>query len=221
MYGLIARELEATSVDRLLQIHEYERQRMGQDLHDSAGQLLVSLQLSIARLRRGEPTCDRDALIGEIGEIVAQIDQEIRALAFLNHPVELNGRGLWCAVQTLVRGFGRRTGIHTIFRIVGDQSALEEPVSTALLRVAQEALVNIHRHARATCARVVIERRPRHLQLTISDNGTGIELSTPDDIVRGIGVESMRHRVEALGGEFQITNLKRGTKVSATVPLAA
>ena len=208
-------------LDELLQFHEYERQRIGQELHDSAGQLLVALQLSVAHLREVEADSGHDSLLQEINDTVRRIDQEIRSLAFLNYPAELGDRGLCCAVQALALGFGRRTGIRMTFRCIGDQATVDESISMALLRVAQEALANIHRHAHATCAKVILERRATHLHLTVSDDGIGMPAAGALK-ARGIGLQGMRHRIEMLGGRFRMGNLKRGgTRVSAIVPLDA
>jgi signal transduction histidine kinase len=213
-----ASEIRPTLVGQLLEIHEYERQRMGQELHDSAGQLLVSLQLSVARLRAINQNCNPDSLIDEIQDTVRQIDQEIRALAFLHHPAELGSRNLCEAVQTLVAGFRRRTGIRTSFKCVGDQTAVAQSISVAMLRVAQEALVNVHRHSQATSAEVILERTANGVRLTISDNGIGIGSGASEG--RGIGLPGMRDRMERHGGLFHVRNLKHGTKVTASMPVA-
>lgn len=207
-------------VDELLRVHEYERQRLGQELHDGTGQLLVSLQLSVTHLRNVEAGSGHDGLLQEINDTVRQIDREIRALAFLDYPAELGDRGLCSAVQALTLGFGKRTGIRTSFKYIGDQAAVAKSLSIALLRVTQEALANIHRHAHATCAKVALERRENQIHLTISDDGVGMPVNA-SRAGRGIGVQGMRHRVETLGGRFRIGNLKHGTRVAATLPVAA
>jgi len=219
MFPWPANQQPTIVIDSLLRVHEYERQRLGQELHDSAGQLLVALQLSVAHLREVEADSGHDGLLEDINDTVRMIDREIRSLAFLDYPAELGDRGLSCAVQSLVVGFGRRTGIRTSFKFVGEVSPVSEPISMALLRVAQEALANIHRHAHASSAKVVLERRETHLHLTISDDGIGMPAAAK--ISRGIGLQGMRRRVEMLGGRFRVSNLKRGTRVSAIVPLAA
>lgn len=213
--------LAAAALDELYRIHEYERCRMGQELHDSAGQLLVSLQLSVAHLRAVHRESDHDDLIDEIQQTVSQIDREIRSLAFLHYPVELGDRSLCSAVQALALGFGRRTGIRTSFKCAGDRSPVGESISMAVLRVAQEALVNIHRHSHASSARVVLENRVSRILLTVSDDGIGMPGTPMPRKENGIGLQSMRHRVESLGGHFEVRSLKHGTRLSASVPLAA
>jgi signal transduction histidine kinase len=80
--------------DVVLCVHEYERDRLGRELHDSAGQLLVSLHLSIAQLSGVEQDGAHAVLLAEMQEIIGQLDQEIRALSFLHNPAELGEGGL-------------------------------------------------------------------------------------------------------------------------------
>lgn len=199
-------------------MHEYERRRLGQELHDSAGQLLVSLQLNVTHLLEVETNHGHDGLLREINDTVRLIDREIRALAFLDYPAELGERGLCGAVQALALGFAKRTGIRTSFSCRGDRTAVDASIARAVLRVAQEALTNIYRHSQATYAKVLLERGENQLRLTVSDDGVGM----PDVAVlmaRGIGLPGMRHRIEMLGGRFQMRNRKQGMRISATVPI--
>jgi signal transduction histidine kinase len=119
----------------------------------------------------------------------------------------------------LARGFEQRTGIRTDFTCSLDSPDLDENSATALLRIAQEALVNVYRHAHASRAAVLIRKLGNQLELSISDDGVGI---APEMLAgpHGIGLQGMRHRVEALRGRFQVRNLKQGTRVSASVPVA-
>ena len=207
------------TLDELLKIQQYERQRLGQELHDTAGQLLTSLHFSIARLRDATEKPEQECLVDEISSVVSQIDQEIRSLTFLQYPAELGEKGVVKAVQALALGFGRRTGIHTHFKATGSETLVADDVSLAVLRVVQEALTNIYRHSCASEAQVLIEQRPAHLHLTIADNGVGI---APSALQRsGVGLASMRGRVEALGGRLSVRKRKVGTSVSAVIPLNA
>jgi signal transduction histidine kinase len=208
-------------LDELLRLRDDERQRIGQELHDSAGQLLLSLQLSVGRLALIEPEDGHIDLIEEIRETARQIGQEIRSLAFLNHPMRLTSNGLPSALKALMDGFGKRLGCRVSFKIVGDPAPSDAASSLALLRVAQEALVNIHRHAHASAVAMTLRAAGNRLELSISDNGVGMPPSDEVELRGGVGVQGMRFRVERLGGRFQIRNLKRGTKIFASVPVAS
>jgi len=213
-----SRHTHAT-IGELLRIHEYERQRLGQELHDSTGQLVISLMLGLARLKRIEEDGGQGILIDEIQETVRQIDKEIRSLAFLHYQAEVGDRSLASSIENLALGFGRRTGMHISFKCVGDLPPVDDSIATALLRVAQEALVNVHRHSHATAAKVELKLRPTRIELRISDDGIGI--LQPAEVTRttGIGLKGMRYRIEAHGGRFEIRNLNPGTMVCAIVPL--
>ena len=216
---LLEPELSRVSLfNELLKVRDVERQRISQELHDSAGQLLVALQLSVAHLRRIEQGSGHDDLMAEIDETIRLIDREIRALAFLEYPAELSNRGLISAVQSLCRDFGARAGISVTFESSGEVDEASDAVSSTVLRVVQEALVNIHRHAHARSACVAIANYADRLSFTVADDGVGMPEKA--DNQRGIGVQGMRRRIEALGGRFQITNLAHGTKISGSLPLA-
>jgi signal transduction histidine kinase len=204
--------------DEILKRRDDERQRVGQELHDSAGQLLVALQLSVARLRGIEH--DSSGLLDEICDTADQIQREIRSLAFINYPVALGPCGVRSALQALVHGFGKRTGSRATFETIGDD-ILNKGVAMALLRVGQEALVNVHRHAHATSINVKLVRTDDAVELTITDNGVGIPPAVEYAEDGGVGIPGMRLRIERLGGQFHVRRLKRGTKISARVPAGA
>ena len=205
--------------DEVLKARDQERRRIGQELHDSAGQLLVSLQLSIGQLRHIHEASEVDLMLDEIRDTVRQIDTEIRSLSFLNVPAELGSYGLAAALRMLANGFSRRTGIQVTFDCAADVPAGTGPVPAALLRVAQEALVNIHRHSHATAARMELRKGDDFLKLLIADNGVGMPPIAGLEEADGVGLRGMRYRVEQLGGRFEIRKVKRGSRIAAWVPL--
>jgi signal transduction histidine kinase len=208
-------------LDELLRVHDYERQRMGHELHDSTGQLLTSLELSIAHFKEVEGDCPHFALISEIQQTVREIEQEIRTLAFLDYPTTVVDHDLGRALQSLGRGLQQRTTMHIEVKVLGEMAPLKEEVSLPMLRVAQEALTNVFRHAHASTATIVLKIREGSVELSISDDGVGMRSAAASTTTPGIGLRGMRHRIESLGGRLKITELKRGTRVSAYVPIAA
>jgi len=216
-------QLAASERDKFLEgwlrIQDDERLRLGRELHDSTGQLLLALRLNVAQLKQSHGTPVEDELLSEIEDTAGRIDREIRSFAFLHYPAEIDRAGLADTLRYLIAGFATRTGLRASFVDLCDRVVASGPAAIALLRIAQEALMNVHRHAHALHVRVSLTLRDKLLELIIRDDGIGIP--TSEDIARshGVGLVGMRHRVERLGGHFAIKRLKSGTKLTASVPL--
>ena len=118
-------------------------------------------------------------------------------------------------------GFAKRTGCRVSFKVIGERPFRNQTSSMALFRVAQEALVNVHRHAHASRVTARLERRSDHLELTIGDDGVGMPSQEQLALNGGVGVQGMKFRMEQQGGRFHISKSKHGTKIRASVPLAA
>ena len=201
-----------------LKAQENERLKLGRELHDSTGQLLLALRLEIALLREVNGTSEQGSLLDEIDETVREIDREIRAFSYTHYPAEVGRDGLGPALRSLARGFGSRTGLAINFSAIPDSIAQTGQVALAILRVAQEALLNVHRHAQAMHVQMALTFRGGMLELTVRDDGVGIPAEQALQEFRGVGLVGMRHRVERLGGRFAIRRMKHGTKIVATVP---
>jgi signal transduction histidine kinase len=197
-----------------LRAQEQERLRLGRELHDSTGQLVLALRLGIAHLKRVQGTAAEDSLLSEIDEVARQLDREIRSFAFLQYPAEIGSGGLVEALQYLTRGFQARTGLKVRFSNSSHGLIEDESSATALLRVAQEALMNVHRHAHAVHVRMSLAIKNGMLRLIVRDDGVGI----PHDAPQGVGLQGMRHRVERLGGSFMVRRLAHGTELVASLP---
>jgi signal transduction histidine kinase len=202
-----------------LKIQEDERLRLGRELHDSTGQLLLALRLNVAQLKRSHGTDGEDDLLSEIEDTASQIDREIRSFAFLHYPAEIERDGLADTLRSLSCGFAARTGLKVNFVDLSDRIVGSSLTAIALLRVAQEALMNVHRHARAMHVRVSLAWRRGLLELVIRDDGVGIPDAGDIGSSHGVGMVGMRHRVERMGGNFAVKRMKHGTKLVASVPL--
>jgi signal transduction histidine kinase len=199
-----------------LEAQESERRRMSSELHDLTGQLFLELNMELARLR-AQPGLDQAApVLDEIEATVGHIGQEIRSFAFIHYPAELGDRGLDDALGMLCRGFGRRTGLAVAFHGACSRQ-VSRSTGLAFLRIAQEALTNIHRHAKAAKVRVSLTEQHGRLVLAVTDDGIGIDCDFRASF-EGVGMRGMAHRVEQLGGSFDARRLKHGTKVTASLP---
>ena len=149
--------------------------------------------------------------------------QEVRTLSYLLHPPLLDDVGLTAALSWLSRGFSERSGIQVDISIENSGEPLPRPTATALYRVAQEALSNVHRHSGSKRARLALYRTKDMVQLDVVDGGTGlgslVEAGREEARQIGVGISGMRLRLEQLGGRLDIRSGPSGTHVSAKVPI--
>lgn len=205
---------------RVFDAQEEERGRVARELHDGISQILVgvryALDNALRRLERDDPKA-KEPLNKGIASLGVAIS-EVRRISRDLRPGVLDDLGLGPAIKTLAEEFEARTGITCVFETVVFRNRLDNEAKIALYRIAQEALTNVERHARAT--RVVIKLRGHRngATLHISDNGTGLR---GDKSSSGLGLRNMQERMEQLGGVLEIGRDKgMGTVIEARVPLS-
>jgi len=208
----------------LLHLQDEERQRIGAELHDSTTQHLTAAGLGLARahvLASAHP--DIEAALGIVGTSIDEAQREIRTLSFLLYPPNLEHDGLALTLSDFVHGFARRAGLAARVRIDPAIDRADASVRRAVLRVTQEALTNIRRHAQATRMAVEVRTDGDTLHLRIADDGIGLpnRKATVARPTLGVGIPGMQARVRQLGGELSVANGRRGmgTVVRATMPL--
>ncbi len=213
-----------TAEVRLQQTREEERARLARDLHDELGQALAGLKLDLAWLARRLCNADADDDTRErLAQMLEQVDTTIAALHHVAgglRPAVLDDLGLAAAITWLARRIARRDGI-TCTMNVEPPLAPPRDIALALFRIAQEALANVTRHARARRVHVSLGERGDRLVLEVADDGCGIgeaEAAAPG----ALGLLGMRERAELLGGELRIHGTPdRGTTLTASIPLLA
>jgi PAS domain S-box-containing protein len=211
---------------RLLQVQDEERRHMARDLHDSAGQLLTALNMSISSAltewQEFNPQTRATSLVDSLA-LVDQISKEIRTLSHLLHPPLLDELGLSTAVRWYVDGFAERSKIDINLDMPENFDRLTSDQEIALFRVIQECLTNIHRHSGSPKAAIRIARQGGRVCLEIRDEGKGIPLekrhALDDAQPAGVGLRGMRERLRQLGGNLEIQSSERGTFVTATLPV--
>src|SRR6201996_2488309 len=212
---------------RLLQLQDEERRRIARDLHDTTGQKIAALSMSLDRVARLIDTKkpERDEALTEGRDIVRMIGEEIRTLSYLLHPPLLDESGLGSAVRWYAEGFQKRSGIRLNVNISPDLGRLSTDVEMALFRVVQESLTNVHRYSGSPDAEINVHDTHDAVKLEVIDHGKGIEKGAPRAKVEGIaslgvGIPGMRERLRQLGGQLDVDFGRDGTRVSASVPLA-
>jgi len=195
-----------------------ERERLARELHDSTAQSLAAAGLLVGRFRHDTPNEEILEAVDELQQLLGEAQQEIRLIAYLAHPPALEKMGLVGALESLLEGFGRRTGLDTEFEIFGDPIPVSAAAELALYRIAQEALANVHRHARAKRIRLLLCFGKRATHLVIADDGVGIPPGTlADPGSAGVGLASMRARLSEIGGRLGLRRLSPGTAILASV----
>jgi PAS domain S-box-containing protein len=198
---------------------EKERSAIARELHDELGQILTALRMDAVWIQ--ERLKGRDAKAAErsltMCRLIDRTIGDVRSLAFRLRPGVLDDLGLVEALENYTIDFEKRTGITCVF----DHHPIPPPgdtVSTAAYRIAQEALTNVARHARAGHVNVKLGGRDGRLTLVVTDDGQGFDPSALDEF-GGLGLAGMQERAVLAGGWLEIHSApQRGTRVCFTVP---
>jgi PAS domain S-box-containing protein len=211
---------------RLLQLQDEERRRIARDLHDTTGQKIAALSMSLDRVARflDSKKPEREEALNEGRDIVRMIGEEIRTLSYLLHPPLLDESGLGSAIRWYAEGFQKRSGIKLSVNISSDLGRLSTEVEMALFRVVQESLTNVHRYSGSPDAEISILGTQDAVKLDVVDHGKGIEAGSARVKVEGIatlgvGIPGMRERLRQFGGQLEVDFGREGTRVTASVPL--
>jgi PAS domain S-box-containing protein len=202
------RELTA----RLTQAHEEERRHLARELHDEVGQALTIAKMRMRMVENALPEDATDARekIALLESLVKDTLEDVRTLSHELRPPLLEEMGWGPALKTLCDSFSDRTGLPIRFTAGGGDARLAPEIELTAYRVVQEALTNVARHAEATQATVRARLLKHGLEIIIEDNGEGFEMEAimqADAPNLGLGLLSMRERVDAVGGQITIDSV--------------
>jgi PAS domain S-box-containing protein len=210
---------------RILQLQDEERRRIARELHDSVGQYLALLKITLDRGERSKAGSTAQEIFQQCSQIVDQCISETRTMSHLLHPPLLDESGLLSAVRWYVEGFATRSGIEVQMNLPPSIPRLLKEIETTLFRILQESLTNVHRHSESKKVNVDIFYDAHTVSLRVRDFGKGI----PVERVRsfrdrgtgmGIGLGGMRERVRELGGILRIEpGDPSGTVIMIEIPL--
>jgi signal transduction histidine kinase len=207
---------------KLLRVQDEERRRLARELHDSLGQDLTAAKISLEMLAReiaSESNHLRDARI-----LVDRSISDTRTLSHLLHPPLLDEAGFVSAAKWYVEGFGRRSGIVTLLDLPEHVHRLPRRTETALFRIMQEALTNVHRHSGSRAVEVRVSTNKCNVTLTVKDFGMGVPREVLDRFWKtgnvGVGLAGIRERLKELGGFLEIESNLDGTLLKATIPVS-
>jgi len=216
-------ESEVTELsEQLLALQEEERQRIARELHDSTAQHLVATNLGLMRLAteiRQSPAALK--VCEEIGDLLDRALLELRVFTYLLHPPNLANEGLQATLREFIDGFAGRTGLQAQVQLSDDLDDTAPEIQRAVLRVVQEALANVHRHAGASRVHVGSKLVRDRLVVRIRDDGRGMTVagSARGRLRMGVGIPGMHARLRQFGGDLKIRSGPQGTSLLAYVPL--
>jgi signal transduction histidine kinase len=211
----------------LLRAQDEEQRRIARELHDSTGQNLAAGMLLVGRMQDLVPAAV-EPLLRQLEDVLQRSIREVRTASYLLHPPLLDEAGLTTALRVYVDGFVERSEIAVDLDAAQDLGRLPAEVELALFRVVQGALSNVSRHANSPTAQIRLARvwaggRP-NVRLTVEDAGRGMSQRRARDLAdgkarEGVGLASMRERLQQIGGRLTIESEPGHTRVIATVPL--
>ncbi len=210
---------------RIIQAQEEERKRVAREIHDGPAQSIANVVFRSEYVERLMDT-DIDAAKIELSDLKTQVRntlQEIRKIIFDLRPMALDDLGLIPTLRRYLDKFYQRTGLRTDMMVIGSEKRLPQSIEVTIFRIVQEALNNVHKHARTQKAKVKIEFQQSHINLVIEDRGVGFKLEkalTMTSERENYGLLSLGERAELVGGELKIlTSPGKGTKIIGKIPI--
>jgi len=216
-------QLQALS-RRLVELQESERKELARELHDRVGQSLTALKINIDILQPALASQGNAAVLTRVADSAALLESTMDTIENVTselRPPMLDDHGLAAALDWHARNFSRRTGIAVAVRASETAGRPALQVEIALFRIAQEALNNVAKHARARRVEIALEHANGECVMSVEDDGIGFDgvEGTSDKPKPGLGMVTMRERAQAVGGRFDVRALSaRGTQLTVRVP---
>jgi PAS domain S-box-containing protein len=207
----------------LIEAQEAERQHIARELHDQIGQVLTAIRINLQTIGTSCETEESQVLIDQGITIIDSALEQVRNLSFELRPSLLDGLGLVAALRWYSDQYSRRTGIRTktSTNLPEGQTRLREELETACFRIAQEALTNVVRHAKAKNVFISLRKLDHKVLLSIRDDGIGFDERSTNGGAAAIhlGLRGMKERALALSGTLEIESAPAGgTEIRASFP---
>ena len=209
----------------ILRSQDEERRRISRELHDSVGQHLAHVKMSMETLARPDATKKEAETLAHVIDTLDKCLTETRTISYLLHPPLLDEVGFASAAKWYVEGFSKRSGIQVKLTMPPQLKRLPGALELVLFRILQESLTNVHRHAETQTVDAQLDLNSDGIVLEVRDHGKGMPAGLIDRFRVsgegvGVGLSSMRERVNEIGGIFEIRSDTKGTVIRAAVPLS-
>ena len=205
---------------KLMLAQDEERRRLARDLHDSTGQTLTAIQLNLSvLLNEFSLSPENRARIEQIVALTNHAMGEVRTISHLLHPPMLDEAGLCMALRTFIEGFEERSRIAVATDLPANFERLSPEMETALFRIVQECLTNVHRHSGSKEASIRLARENGCVVLEVADLGRGLSPANNGSSQKtGVGIRGMQERVRLLNGVMEFLDVRPGTCVRIKLP---
>ncbi len=213
---------------KIIQAQEEERQRVARDIHDGPAQSMSNVVLKAEiceKLLDVDIEKSRNEL-KELKRVVRGCLQDVRRIIYDLRPMSLDDLGLVPTIQRYVSNYQEETDLSVNFLANGDHEELSSTISLTTFRILQESLNNVKKHAEATHVVIHLSIGADKLMMGIYDDGRGFDIDNTrikdGDTSSGFGLDSMKERIELLGGTFKIqSTLGKGTRLNIAIPLSS
>jgi PAS domain S-box-containing protein len=209
----------------LLRAQDTERRQIARELHESAGQTLAALKMTLGNLAfaLAEGSEEAQVHLRAARGLAEDAVREVRVVSYLMHPPMLDDAGVAPALSWYIRGFSERSGIKANVEIPADFGRCSQEIETTIFRIVQEALTNVHRYSASRTVAIRLVREAGQVWAEIEDAGCGLPViphGGSKGIHMGVGIAGMRERVAQMNGTFEIESTPgRGTTVRVVLPL--
>jgi two-component system sensor histidine kinase UhpB len=208
---------------QVVRAQEEERKRISRELHDDTAQILFAQILRLTALK-GSPDAKVQDVASTLEAMTVEALEGVRRLALELRPPALDDLGLLAALGELAQRISDQTGIPVDYQARGLKGRMPAEMELVLYRIAQEALMNVAKHAHASRAWLDLERTEQEVTLSVRDDGSGFDLASAtqrDDRGVGLGLFGMEERAHLVGGDLKIdTKQGESTRILARIPLA-
>jgi PAS domain S-box-containing protein len=232
MVGMVADVTERKQIEQklrnlsyqLLHAQDVERRNVARDLHESAGQSLAALKMTLGNVEysldnSGEWREELKAARGFAEDAI----REVRVISYLMHPPLLDDVGLGPALEWYARGFSQRSGVEVKLDLDRNLGRQPQDIETTIFRIVQEALTNVYRHSGSAVARICLRLENQCIRVEVADQGHGLAGASGGEqrsMMLGVGIAGMRERVKQLHGAFALeSEAGRGMIVRAILPI--
>lgn len=209
---------------RLLAVQDEEHRSISRELHDSVGQHLAGMKMTVNQLCQEQLSDKQTKVLSDLTELIEKCMSETRTISHLLHPPLIDELGFPAAAKWYVDQFSERSGIKVNLES-SNARRLPRSVELPLFRILQASLSNVHRHSMSSSVDIRYATEESEARLEVKDYGKGIDPELLNQFNQsgggaGIGLAGMRERLRELGGRLEVESDANGTLIRAVVPLS-